>query len=427
MGLPSAKELMKAQLQQNTQMNGYGGGFAAQNARNQAMMRWMNSPTATLMRQYNASPQQMNDAFDQYFSGGATSLDPSRASYGQDLNRAVDKAFYGGGGGGGGSLAPVKSSYRGGSVLGDMASQRPNANGALGSGGISGMTPDQIQALFMLGMMKDEKSRNDAVKKRENELRDSMDNMYGRVMGRVENYGKAESDNIKERSYEMRKANEARNAARGLGNSTIDAAFAQRSGRDESRLLQQLAENVDARTIDYDINLTRDKQRMVEGITDRIPDTNMLMQIAQQMGSSGMLNGGGQSQMSPQQQAIEQMLAGRQRIQAPQSRLSGPPMTAWGPARQTYGFGAGMPIQVNPYGAWWSTPTPIGPITSNRYPQKPPQKKQKPIAKDKFQQFMDGLGQGAPQGPIMPVIPPSPAGQTSQHPFLTNPGYFRNR
>lgn len=314
---PSIQQILQAYYLDSIGANGKsnGGGGAADFARQQAYANFLNSNVGRLPY---ANDQEKKAAFERLYGGGG-----SIAQYGQRpnqaaLDRQMARTLYGqqGGGGsvGGQRLMPVPA---GGSGSVTRPGQAPSLNG---------LTPEQFSMLSILAAQGDMNRRNAANKARENEIRAGMDNLYNRVMGRVDNYGKTEADLIKERQKSQDSSREARLALRGLGNSSGNEAFQQRSDRDTALQLQNLSERVDDRAINYDTALTRDKNNFVERITDSGPEFGQMLQLAQQLGYAGGY-GGGQpgytSRPAPGGQAYSPQGSGQH----------GPQMTPWGPVQ----------------------------------------------------------------------------------------------
>lgn len=340
--MATAEELMRAMLLQSNGVGArtYGGGRAADHARGRDFERFRSSPLGKLF--LNESMDAQRAAFEQFARGGAFNMQYGEMPNEADLQRWVNKALGRNPAAAQQGLIPGRDSGPG-AIPGQVG--LPGPIGQAGAGGL-GLNDGQLSALISLSMMADDEARNAAVKKRENEIRTGMDDLYGRVMGRVDNYNKAEAERIESQAKSQKRSHEARNAARGLSNATIDGAFAQKVDRDRDFRLQDLSEDTDERAIRHDIDLTRDKNDFVEGITDRIPDTSQLIAALQSLGagSGGLFGSGAAGRPGGDGTPLVgnlQGLAG--------SRQRGPMMTPWGAVQQASYFpGARQPIHANP-------------------------------------------------------------------------------
>lgn len=138
---------------------------------------------------------------------------------------------------------------------------------------------------------------------RQNQLRydqvlGNQNDLRGRVMGEVDNWGGVQSKLNDEKAAEALKSIKADMAARGIANSNVTPAFQQRNARDLALVQQDLSERKSDRRIGYDTALTQDQNAFIERRNDIGPDQNALLQLALQYGQSG--NGTGTLPQAPQ-------------------------------------------------------------------------------------------------------------------------------
>lgn len=366
MAAPTAQELMRAMLLDNNGAGNWtGGGGAVDHAR---ARDWAKFQQSNIGRLYANDPTKQREMFEQQRYGGGFPFQYGVTPNESDLNRWVNKAIANQSGGQqGGQMVQAQQGMAGGgrgmvARTGSAAGAGPQAGGFLPGAQPGGMGGGQMSLLDMLAFssMADFNKRNQAVKARENEIRQSKDALYGRTMERLDNYGKAEEARIKD-SYEKRLNDQlAYLADRGLGNATISASYIGDRKRDESQDLTDLSERLDDRRIRHDIPLTQNKEDFVERIVDRGPDMSQIMQLAQQLGMSGMgggmlggMLGGGSGQV---QAALPGAMGGSS--QAPQAAQymanqsmaanQGPTMTPWGPIKRASFFPEGrQPVNTN--------------------------------------------------------------------------------
>jgi len=156
---------------------------------------------------------------------------------------------------------------------------------------------------------------------RYDQVLNNQNQLYGRTMGEVDNWGNVQKQLNDEKAAETLSAIKADMAARGIANSNVTPAFQQRNSRDLALTQQDLSERKSARRIGYDTALTQDQNAFIERRNDVGPDQNALMQLALQYGQSG--NGTGtlpaqstapapQPRYQPQQQAPVGGVSGQQ-------------------------------------------------------------------------------------------------------------------
>lgn len=320
-----------------------GGGGASDHSR---AMKWAQFVNSNMGRLPYASDAEKKAMFEKIYFGGGTVAPYGKMPNDIEKQQFLDKTFSG---------IPGGNAQLPGRGQMPAAAIGPGNLGGAGQGGFGGtgggqFSPEQLSALFMLSAQSDMDARNAANKARENEIRSGMDGLYDRSMGRVTNYGKAEEALMKERASENDRSREARLAFRGLGNSSGNEAFQQRSNRDLALQLQALSERVDDRAMRTDIDLTRDKNNFVERITDSGPELSQMMQMAQQLGLAG---GGGLGGIGQRGGQVAGGMPGGYTPQFPQQQS--PQMTPWGPIqRASYDGGLSRtPLnagpQINPF------------------------------------------------------------------------------
>ena len=122
---------------------------------------------------------------------------------------------------------------------------------------------------------------------RYDQVLNNQNQLYGRTMGEVDNWGNVQKQLNDEKAAETLSAIKADMAARGIANSNVTPAFQQRNSRDLALTQQDLSERKSARRIGYDTALTQDRNAFIERRNDVGPDQNALMQLALQYGQSG--------------------------------------------------------------------------------------------------------------------------------------------
>jgi hypothetical protein len=147
-----------------------------------------------------------------------------------------------------------------------------------------------------------ERNVDDIYRERERQADVELTALRDRVMGRVDNWGKAQEQLNKERAAEALGEQRANLAARGLDMSTRDAAFMARNARDLALAQQDLSERRDARAINYDLQATDnlaktraqlagDRAAFQERPMNQGPDMGQAMQLAMQYGVGNRGNG----------------------------------------------------------------------------------------------------------------------------------------
>jgi hypothetical protein len=121
----------------------------------------------------------------------------------------------------------------------------------------------------------DRESANNANLARYDEGHGELSGLRQRNQDRVANWGIAAEDDLEERAKESLGNQMAMLASRGLSNSTITPAFAQRNSRDLAREIQRVSEMRDSRAVDAD---TRDTGNLV-GFVERREDTAAPMEF----------------------------------------------------------------------------------------------------------------------------------------------------
>jgi hypothetical protein len=163
---------------------------------------------------------------------------------------------------------------------------------------------ESIRALIER-MAADVKSQQDkanaANEARYAEVKGSNQELYGRVMGEVDNWGGVQQQLNEEQSRESMGRIRGNLASRGLTDSTIGDAFQARSDRDLALTQQDLSEKKSARRLGYDIDLTNNANAFIERRTDRAPDNSALLALSAKLGEAEAYERG------------RQMTAGQQR------------------------------------------------------------------------------------------------------------------
>lgn len=148
--------------------------------------------------------------------------------------------------------------------------------------------------------------RYDQVLQNQNDLR-------GRVMGEVNNWGGVQQQLNDQKAAETLSSIKADMAARGIANSNVTPAFQQRNARDLALTQQDLSERKSARQIGYDTALTQDQNAFIERRNDVGPDQSALLQLALQYGQSG--NGTGTLPQAPATQQSQPQYKPQQQFQ----------------------------------------------------------------------------------------------------------------
>lgn len=146
---------------------------------------------------------------------------------------------------------------------------------------------------------------NDANKKRRDQILSDLDARYSRVMDRIQNFGHAARADLQERAAEAMGNIHANLSARGLGNSTVLAAFMQRNARDLAREQQRLSETVDTRAMNADMQMTSDKAGFMERIEENAPDWGQIQEMAMRYGQGNEGRGFNAGQGAAQQGGID--------------------------------------------------------------------------------------------------------------------------
>ncbi len=194
------------------------------------------------------------------------------------------------------SLSRMMEAYNqmGGNALG-MGGYGGGYGGGSGYGGYDGGNP------FILNLLEEaEKQReaaNAANEARYQEIKTSKNKLRDRALAEAENWGATERRNTEEASRRELNRINANLAARGLGNSTITGAFDLQAKRNLRDQLVDLSERKSARTLGYDIDLTKDRDAFIERKTENAPDYNTILSLAKEYGNSlasqpGGYNGG---------------------------------------------------------------------------------------------------------------------------------------
>jgi len=154
----------------------------------------------------------------------------------------------------------------------------------------------QNQRDYMNGIMQQyrdaQNSANAANEGRYNEGRDMLRSRYNRIMGRLDDQGKYEADDINERSNAQLGTTEQDLISRGLGNTTVRSSMLRGVERDRTRELGGLRERNARLQSDYDERLSGDEVGFLERRTDSGPDLNGLLQIMDRAGAGGVGGGG---------------------------------------------------------------------------------------------------------------------------------------
>ncbi len=114
----------------------------------------------------------------------------------------------------------------------------------------------------------------------------SKGDLYGRVMGEVDNWGNVQSQLNQETTQRQIDQITADMAERGLANSNAPAAAKMQAQRNLALVQQDLSERKSDRRIGYDVNLTNDRDAFVERKYDNAPDSRDLMAIYAKLGEA---------------------------------------------------------------------------------------------------------------------------------------------
>lgn len=186
--------------------------------------------------------------------------------------------------------------------------------------------------------------------------------LAARNQDRVANWGIAAQQDIEDRLKAMRGENAANLAARGLGHTTIGAAFDAKAARDTAREQQRVSEMRDARASEYD---TRDQTALAQFIerrNDVAPDPSMLIGLGDRIGQA---EAAAQAMDQRQKMFDAQMGLENRRLDL-QYQAQQAPQIPYYPA-PVYGGNRG-PVFTNLFAGQGSFIPQASPITSNRYP-----------------------------------------------------------
>jgi hypothetical protein len=218
-----------------------------------------------------------------YTAGGAPKMDATRpgtfdVQFGIEPSDADVQAFIRSMGG-----DPFAKKSQGRSV--GRSNSTPLAGG-------TAPAPEQGESIRALieRMAADVKSQQDAAnaanEARYGEVKQSNADLYGRVMGEVDNWGGVQQKLNEERAKESMGNIRGNLAARGLTDSTIGDAFQARNDRDLALTQQDLSEKKSARRLGYDIDLTNNANAFIERRTDRGPDNTALLALSAKLGEA---------------------------------------------------------------------------------------------------------------------------------------------
>ena len=294
-----------------------------------------------------------------YTAGGAPKMDATRpgtfdVQFGIEPSDADVQAFIRSMGGN-----PFAKKAQGRSV--GRSNSTPLAGG-------TAPAPEQGESIRALieRMAADVKSQQDAAnaanEARYGEVKQSNADLYGRVMGEVDNWGGVQQKLNEERAKESMGNIRGNLAARGLTDSTIGDAFQARNDRDLALTQQDLSERKSARRLGYDIDLTNNANSFIERRTDKGPDNTALLALSAKLGEAEAYRKG-------KMEAAAQRRGTRSRGRSNQPSYLGPqgvsPAYAAMLAQQMYGNYAG---QMNNAASMMGVRN-YGPhIGSNRYP-----------------------------------------------------------
>ena len=160
----------------------------------------------------------------------------------------------------------------------------------------NGMAPQQGQEQdnsprALLAKLSEEYQRktdeaNAANEARYQEVKGSNNELYGRVMGEVDNWGGVQHQLNEERAKESLSEQAAYLESRGLTNSTVMPSFQARSDRDLALTQQDLSEKKSARKLGYDIDLTNNANNFIERRTDKAPDSSQFAALVAKLGEA---------------------------------------------------------------------------------------------------------------------------------------------
>lgn len=188
---------------------------------------------------------------------------------------------------------------------------------SMGGGGSGGGSID--------GAYNDAKNAN---LERYNQLIDGYGGLRNRVMGRLENQGNQELDDVKSRYDTQAAAGDQDMVNRGLSGTTVRQTMKLGTQREKGAELRRVNERLQGNLANADERTTGNLMGVVERRNDAYPDANLLAQLAQAYGQSA---GGGGSN-------VGQNMGGYDYVSPTQLGYSMPYM---GPANLTGGYGGG--------------------------------------------------------------------------------------
>ena len=227
-----------------------------------------------------------------YTPGGAAKQDSTRpgtfnVQYGMEPSDADVQAFIRSMGGN-----PFAEKAQG------RSAGRSNSTPSAGGTAPAPAQGESIRALIerLAGDFKSQQdAANAANEARYGEVKQSNTDLYGRVMGEVDNWGNVQSQLNEERAKASMGNIRANLASRGLTSSTVGEAFQARNDRDLALEQQALSEAKSARRLGYDIDLTNNANAFIERRTDRAPDNSALLALAAKLGEAEAYQQGQQS------------------------------------------------------------------------------------------------------------------------------------
>lgn len=238
------------------------------------------SPDGTGRRQWGAFTDRSN------YTAGGQARDKSQrpgfydTKYGVAPTEAEVQAFWRANGGGRASQrrgAPPAGSAPAGSAAATAAGTSAPASGSSYTAILRELAAAEQKALD------DANAANEA---RFARIDQSKGDLYGRVMGEVDNWGNVQSQLNAENAQRQIDAAKANAAERGLANSNVVQADTNQINRNLGLIQQDLSERKSDRRIGYDVNLTNDRDAFVERKYDNAPDQRDLMAIYAKLGEA---------------------------------------------------------------------------------------------------------------------------------------------
>ena len=242
------------------------------------------SPDGTGRRQWGAFTDRSN------YTAGGQARDKSQrpgfydTKYGIAPTDAEVQAFWRANGGG------MANQRRGAPPTGSAPAGAATATAAGTAAPADGSSYTAILQQLAAAEQKALDDANAANEARFTRIDQSKGDLYGRVMGEVDNWGNVQSQLNAENAQRQIDAAKANAAERGLANSNVVQADTNQINRNLGLIQQDLSERKSDRRIGYDVNLTNDRDAFVERKYDNAPDQRDLMAIYAKLGEAEAMN-----------------------------------------------------------------------------------------------------------------------------------------